>query len=178
MVPIDLPPPAKADIIYGMSREAFLSRLRIGYAIQTGVAFALLSEGFTVRMPKYSEEDSDEFDILASYMNDSAGDGLYLMNWQSIEVKGRNLSFTSPSDFPYDTVLVTTASRWAPQRDDTPYYVFVSSKTGEAVCLLPDNDTVTVKHMVDKQKKVRDRFILAPTSELFTMEELISRLKA
>jgi hypothetical protein len=161
---MDLPPQGKADTVMGMSREAFLARLRKGYAIQTGVAFAFLSEGFTVTMPKYSEDDSDHFDL-------RIGDDDY------VEVKGRNLTFTGPDDFPYDTILVTTAARWAPQRKNPPYYVFVSDKTGEAVCLLPNNDTVTVKHMMDKQKKVRDRFILSPTSELFTLEELFIRLK-
>jgi hypothetical protein len=166
---MDLPPQGKSDTVMGMSREAFLARLRKGYAIQTGVAFAFLAEGFNVCMPKYSEEDSDKFDLCVSYL----GDGPIF-----IEVKGRHLTFTGPDDFPYDTILVTTASRWAPQRNDPPYYVFVSDDTGEAVCLLPNNDTVTVKHMVDKQKKVRDRFILSPTSELFTLEELFERLKS
>jgi hypothetical protein len=147
---MDLPPQGKADTVMGMSRDAFLARLRKGYAIQTGVAFAFLSEGFTVTMPKYSEDDSDHFDL-------RIGDDDY------VEVKGRNLTFTGPDDFPYDTILVTTAARWSPQRLDPPY--------------LPNNDTVTVKHMVDKQKKVRDRFILSPTSELFTLEELFNRLK-
>lgn len=151
-----------------MSRDAFIGRLRKGYEIQTNVAVALLSEGFIVQMPVYSEEKSDDYDLLVSPDREK---------WECIEVKGRNLSYTSPEDFPYDTIFVTTASRWMnTERIDPPYYVFVS-KTNDIVCLKPDEDTMTASKRRDTQKNITDTFMESPASELFSWEELLKKLR-
>jgi hypothetical protein len=47
-----------------------------------------------------------------------------------LEVKSRNLRFTSPKDFPFDTVFIDTVSGYEQKKPKPRLYISVSRKTG------------------------------------------------
>lgn len=92
----------------------------------------------------------------------------------TVEIKERNLSFTSPEDFPYDTVFVDDL-RGLGKETLAPFaYVFVSQKTGAWVWITPlDRDESWTEQVVrDTTRGHEMGMLVAPKKHLRRSEEL------
>jgi hypothetical protein len=92
----------------------------------------------------------------------------------TVEIKERRLRFTSPSDYPYETVFVN-ATRSIEKETLRPFaYIFVSSVTGAWVWLTPlDRDeTWTTQIVTDKTRGHDMGMLVAPKKFLRPAEQL------
>ena len=153
-----------------MSREAFLKRLKKGHDLQLDVGRRFLEDGFIVTVHPYQEHGSDDYDILVKPTDGS--------KWREIEVKGNGKYFTSLDDFPYESVFVETVKRWEGREVPPVYYVIVSYKTGEALCIHhsthPHWSSIRTK---DTQKNLYDDFLTCPKIYCETWDTMIGRLR-
>lgn len=124
-----------------------------------------------------------------------------------IEVKSRNLTFTNdPESFPYDTVIVDTLSGWNAKKNKPFAVVFVAkpiekpcisevvakpmkglnasdSSSGILAIKAPTSSTThrnsgwIVKTKHDAKRGIEVQFLMAPKSQLITMETLIAQIK-
>lgn len=95
----------------------------------------------------------------------------------AIEIKLRNLEFTSPSDFPYDTVFVDDVTGL--RRAEHPFaWVYVSSVTGAWVWLLAlDRDDSWEERVVyDGMRGFSMPTLVAPSRFLRPSEQLCGLL--
>lgn len=91
----------------------------------------------------------------------------------SIEVKSRNVAWTTPQDFPYDTMIVDTLSGYLMKAVRPLAYVCVSTKTG-AMSVIPPFTASTwgCERKVDRRRQALDggafvdKYLLAPKTEL------------
>lgn len=105
--------------------------------------------------------------------NDHCGtpDAAVLM---SVEIKERNLKFTCPEDFPYDTVFVDD-TRGLGREFIRPFaYVFLSQVTGKWVWITPlDRDSSWKEETVRDGTRGHDMgMLVAPRGHLRAAEEL------
>ena len=96
----------------------------------------------------------------------------------AIEIKERNLNFSCPSDFPYETVFVDDSRGLSRETIRPLCYVFVSQVTGHWVWL-----TTLDRDATWKEKTVKDctrghlmGMLVAPKSHLRKSDELLSLL--
>ena len=92
----------------------------------------------------------------------------------TVEIKERNLSFTSPEDFPYDTVFVDDL-RGLGKETLAPFaYIFVSRKTGAWVWITPldRDDSWTEQVVTDTTRGHQMGMLVAPKKHLRRSEEL------
>ena len=94
----------------------------------------------------------------------------------SIEIKERSLSFTSPEDYPYDTVFVDDCRGLARESLTHFAYVYVSKPTGKWVWLTPlDRDETWAEEVtVDRGRGHQVPVLVAPKSHLRPAAELIA----
>jgi hypothetical protein len=109
--------------------------------------------------------------------NDHCGtpDAAVLM---TVEIKERRLRFSSPDDYPYDTVFVN-ATRSLEKETLRPFaYVFVSSFTGAWVWLTPlDRDESWTERVVTDTTRGHDMgMLVAPKRFLRPAEQLTALL--
>jgi len=94
----------------------------------------------------------------------------------TVEIKERNLSFTSPEDFPYDTVFVDNL-RGLGRETLRPFaYVFVSKATKAWVWITPlDQDDSWSEQVVrDTTRGHAMGMLVAPKSHLRPAEQLLN----
>ncbi len=96
----------------------------------------------------------------------------------AIEIKERNLDFSCPADFPYETVFVDDARGLSRETIRPLCYVFVSLVTGQWVWL-----TTLDRDATWKEKTVKDStrghlmgMLVAPKSHLRKADELLQLL--
>jgi len=92
----------------------------------------------------------------------------------TVEIKERNLKFTCPEDFPYDTVFVDDL-RGLGREFIRPFaYVFLSSVTGHWVWVTPlDRDSSWTEETVKDNTRGHDMgMLVAPKHHLRPAEEL------
>lgn len=97
---------------------------------------------------------------------------------KNLEVKSRKLRFTTPLDFPFETVLVDTVSGWDLKTKRPDAYICISTITKQMICL-PTNDIskwVKVERF-DATRKIKDIFYECPKSEWKNINSLIKALK-
>jgi hypothetical protein len=92
----------------------------------------------------------------------------------TLEIKERNLTFTSPDDFPYDTVFVDDLRGLGREQLSPFAYVFVSKKTGCWVWVTPlDRDESWTETVVrDTTRGHEMGMLVAPRKHLRRSEEL------
>lgn len=96
----------------------------------------------------------------------------------SLEIKSRSITFTSPNDYPYDTVFVDDLNGLAKERIRHFAYVFISQPTGKWVWIsaLDRDDTWTEQDVFDRGRGYSVPTLIAPKSHLRSAEELLQLL--
>jgi len=96
----------------------------------------------------------------------------------SLEIKSRSITFTSPNDYPYDTVFVDDLNGMAKERMKHFAYVFVSQPTGAWVWIsaLDRDDTWSEQEVFDRGRGYSVPTLIAPKSHLRFSEELLQLL--
>ena len=95
-----------------------------------------------------------------------------------IEIKERNLRFTSPEDYPFDTVFVDDLRGMRQEQYRKFAYVFVSRLTGNWVWLSPldQDDTWTREATFDSTRQHKLPMLVAPKRHLRPASQLVSLL--
>jgi hypothetical protein len=129
--------------------ELFFKECRQGQKWQEYVGRYLEKQGVEVDIAELSFRDNPN---VADYSDDEAGrwavarkkmetarkeyvntKDITILPDRVVEVKSRNLRFTSPKDFPFETVIIDTVSGYN-QKDPKPrLYVSVSRETGAMI---------------------------------------------
>jgi hypothetical protein len=94
----------------------------------------------------------------------------------AIEIKERSLSFTSPEDYPYETVFVDDLRGMGMETTQNFAYVYLSKPTGQWVWLTPlDRDESWTEEVVwDRGRNHEVPTLVAPKSCLRPAETLLS----
>ena len=133
------------------NKELFTSELLKGYLWQLYVAEQFRQLGAkTVDCPplapykgwKHSKEHANSADIV--------------VNGHIIEVKSRDLVFTSAEDFPFDTVAVETKQGFEAKTDKPVMYVTVCQHNGALIALdvAKTRDEWEVKRRFDTKRRI------------------------
>jgi len=93
----------------------------------------------------------------------------------SVEIKERSLSFTSPEDYPYDTVFVDDCRGLARESFGHFAYVYLSKPTGQWVWLsvLDRDETWTETTTFDRGRGHEVPVLVAPKGHLRPAQQLI-----
>lgn len=96
----------------------------------------------------------------------------------SLEIKERSLKFTSPEDYPYDTVFVDDMRGLGRERLQHLAYIYISKPTGEWVWLTPlDRDQSWQEQVVFDRGRGHDvPTLVAPKQFLRPASQLIAYL--
>jgi hypothetical protein len=111
-------------------RAIFKRELKNGILWQLYVADQFRRRGMEVETPEYSFEPCNVEDI-ATYIQSKD----LMVNGRIIEVKGRNVDFTTPSSFPYSTIFIDTKDGYDKKDPKPVLYACVSTETGSIVTL-------------------------------------------
>lgn len=153
--------------------ELFKKELEKGHFWQTCVATFLKEEGLEVEAPGLEIRDQiqDAFKFINTKDLIAAG--------EIIEVKSRNLSFTSGHDYPYKTIFIDTVSGWEAKKPKPFAYVMVSQITG---CMIwtPGNSKKgwTVTRNRDRVRRIEVINYESPSKEWLNINLLVNLLKS
>lgn len=155
---------------YPYSKQDFLNRKKIGDQIELYATKRLIDAGIDAYQPKMEEGlpvieyTKHQKDIIA--------------NGKILEVKGRNVQFTSVEDFPYPTIFVEGVSGFN-QKDEQPaFYINVSHRTG-AIIALDVKETFerwTQGVVPDRARGFSFKMYISETKDWISFDELIRRL--
>jgi hypothetical protein len=150
----------------------FLRERRLGNLYADQVAERLRQAGLIVAIPPQGVRESirDAPAYLDSKDLWCAG------RW--IEVKSRRVRFTSPEDFPFQTIMVDTVSGWNAKTDKPFVYACISRPTGAIIYTPGDNPSSWIREKKhDQMRGFEDEFYLAPRELWGTFDELVSILR-
>lgn len=152
--------------------ELFFKELKLGHSWQAYPALFLTLHGFKVEMPNLSiRENINEAD---KYKNSAD----IIINGKILECKSRNESFTSISDFPYETIIVDTVSGYDAKNPKPLAYIMISKITGSMLCLPSLMSSKWVKKSIkDQTRRILDEFYMANKGLLLTMDKLVKHLQ-
>lgn len=154
--------------------ELFKKELTEGFAWQRLPALYFELHGFKTHIPEFDWRESIADSVRYKDSYDVLVEGRF-----KIEVKSRNYNFTSPDDFPFDSIFVENVSGYE-QRDNPPFaYVNISKPTGAMLFVGGNkNSTWKIESAFDRTRKIKDEWYTAPRSKLRTMDNLIKAIKA
>lgn len=153
----------------------FVDQLRTGYRYAEIVAECLREHLLQVEVTPMEVRDhvderhrfSDEIDLCVGHAR------------RLVDVKSRNLEFTGPRDFPYETALVDTVSSWQKKAHKPCAIVLISQRTkGLAVVRASTRTDWKQVERFDKEREIRDLFFEVPRELLATFDEFAEWLKA
>lgn len=163
--------------------ELFREQYALGAQHSARVARELLAAGVWVEEPEQRLREnvrdrkkySDDGDLLIKRVcpstNTPWGEPLI------VEVKSRNLQFTSPADYRYPTVFVNTTHAWdgRERKGKAPVAVLITSqKTGATLAIpaksKPSWETVTKE---DRMRKMELTWYACPKSQLISFEGFV-----
>lgn len=122
-----------------LTTEQFAQREKRGHIWERVICGRLCVAGLEAHTPveptefRPKPEDSYQFKMAFADMWKDTHD--IICNGEVIEVKGSNLSFTSPQDYPYRNVLIDSAMGHDKKQDKPFIHITVSFQTGEAMML-------------------------------------------
>lgn len=172
----------------------FFEECRKGQKWQEYIGKYLQGKGLVVEVPELSFRDNPN---VADFTDDEAGrwamarkkaeiarteyinskDLLLVPKW-TLEVKSRNLYFTSPDDFPFGTVIVDTVYGYDQKQPKPALYICVSQKTGKAIATLGNKPGRWFKKKAfDKVRKIQENNYECPMEYWKPLDEIISSLK-
>jgi len=152
--------------------ELFKSELEQGQAWERWLSRMLTYYGVYNFCPPQRFRKTDKSDIGEFANQKDIIFGRYVSRW--IEVKSRNVTFTTAEDFPYDTLFVCTAADWAVKKPK-PSAIAIISRPTKSVVFIPGGTRPEWKaeRKFDRIRKINDTFLEAPRSVVVTSEEFI-----
>ena len=151
--------------------ERFREELTKGYNWQKFVLLFLDLHGIKTEMPELEFRESIE--KIPTFLNSKD----MIANGQRIEVKSRTISFTSPNNFPYSTVLLDPPKK-SDARKDVFAYIIVSRSTGAMIWLpMSSKEQWKVERKFDSVRKFWDDFYSVDKKLFKTMDSLINELR-
>lgn len=153
--------------------ELFRKEVSKGHAYERYVADYLSDEGLDASITEQTVRDhvrdasqyEKELDII--------------VEGRPCEVKSRDLWFTGPHNFPYDTIFVDTVSGWN-AKDPEPVAVLCVSQKSKAIIVLPISSTReqwTSTKRWDHVRKINDLFYEAPADFWAPVGAFVRRMK-
>lgn len=157
---------------YPYSKQDFLNRKKKGDEIEAYATQKLIDAGVEAHQPQMEEglptEQYTKFqiDIMA--------------NDKILEVKGRNVKFTSVEDFPYPTIFVEGTGGFDKKERKPDFYINVSHQTGDIIALdVAETESKWTKQQVrDNARGFSFNMYVSETKDWISFEELVRRLKA
>ena len=96
-----------------------------------------------------------------------------------IDVKSRELRFTRPGDYPYETALVDTVAGWEAKENHPKAIVLVSQITEAMLVISPRTQARWEKvRRFDRKRRITDTFYEVSYGHLRTFDELVEYLHA
>jgi hypothetical protein len=86
----------------------------------------------------------------------------FLVNGKLVEVKSRNLFFTRPQDYPYETCLVDTVEGYNAKEEKPLGYIIVSTHTGAMLWLDSDVAAWQIDKQADPDRGIEYAAYVAP----------------
>jgi hypothetical protein len=154
--------------------SGFARELARGRKTQIRVAMRLLPLGLWLRVGGLLERNG-----IASQDEECQNEGdVEIEGNHLLEVKGRDLEFTSRDDYPYPTVIVCAQRRWI-NRGRKPCAIIIVSEITDEVLVIPGNSsaewTESKKH--DRIRDIDFMALEAPLSCVTTWERLVAHIK-
>lgn len=151
--------------------ELFVAQLRTGYQFAEYVARRMREREIAVRVtPMEIRDDIEDRHRFADEHDLTVGRHRKIR----IDVKSRNLAFTSRADYPYPTALVDTLPGWRAKTFKPAAIVLVSQIT-RAMVVVPRSTEArwTVRRRTDHVRSIDDRFLEVPRGVLRSFEDLV-----
>lgn len=128
-------PNLEIDINWFENDELFFKELHKGRQYELYIGMLLMNEGFAVKCsPKRDSVKRrnindrhkfvDQMDLLV---------GTFEKSPISFEVKSRNLHFTCPDDYPYETAIVSSVDSWKKRKRKPHVTLLISQKTKKII---------------------------------------------
>lgn len=162
------------------NRELFIDQMRTGYKVQTNVAFRLLLEGLTVQVPPFSIiNDVKKYKLYKDDKDITVGASKQV--FLECKSRGKRISFTSPKDFPYKDMIVSTVSSFDSMTDKPFAMLSVCTHpdkgTGSVIWTKPEPEKWIKIKARDRVRNIYDTFYHCPKELFRPWEELIEELK-
>jgi len=151
--------------------KLFVSQLREGHEFAELVADRMRGHGIAVRVtPMEIRADIEDRHRFADEHDLTVGRHRKIR----IDVKSRNLAFTSRANYPYPTALVDTLPGWRAKTFKPAAIVLVSQIT-RAMVVVPRSTEArwTVRRRTDHVRSIDDRFLEVPRGLLRSFEDLV-----
>ena len=151
-------------------------QMEIGWKWQRFVGAFFECHGFEVELPVFS------FRKDAAHIEDYADTEDLMVNGERVEVKSRNLHFTSdPATFPYPRAFVDTVNSYDTYKVKPIAYVFVSQLTG-GMLSTPGRHvdavrTWQIEERYDNVRSITDRFYTVGFSQITGIDVLVKKLR-
>jgi len=139
------------------SKTAFQDRLKGSIPAVFVVAKWLHIKGYDVNVPA-QRTVADDGDIFAHKPDQPV---------KRIEVKGRNINFTSAADWPYVDVLVSNEAAVKRAWDDDPHYIILNAAMTHAAIIAPESKEhwKVIKKWASNTRK-HENFYTCPTEHV------------
>lgn len=165
----------EAIIPWHQNDDLFIKELRQGYAWQKFVGMYFELNGLQV-------QQESELKIRESIADTHHWTNIpdLVVNGHILEIKSRNLNFTSPQSYPFQTVMIETISGFAAKKPKPLAYIIVSRETGTMLFLGSGKKNREVWHTqsaFDRTRNIQDDWYMVGRSQLQTMDILLDLLK-
>jgi hypothetical protein len=139
------------------------------------IADKLELEGISCTVPDlYLVESMEEI----PHMTQTEKDIIIDRTGDCLEVKSRNIEFTSIDDFPWGNIIVDTVSGYKAKMQKPMAYVMVSQPTGCAFAVMSDTEQHwTTKRLNDKQRGHSDNFYVVTREHFVSFDYLVNAIK-
>lgn len=167
-----------------VSDNVFIQKLKEGHQWQLWVAVLFLKEGFAVHVPELRiRPDRSSIDMFRDH-----GDIFVIIRgksrnrWRRVkfEVKSRNRMFTSPKDYPYDTVYIDRVSAWSSKYADKAKplgVIIVSEITSDPIVVPVSSQWKTEPGIYGWDEKFPTEYYTIPKEQAKSWQELVIALK-
>ncbi len=139
------------------------------------VADKLELEGISCTVPElYLVKTMEEI----PHMTETEKDIIIDATGDCLEVKSRNIEFTSIEDFSWGNIIVDTVSGYKAKIQKPLAYVMVSQLTGCAFAVMSDTEQHwTTKRLNDKQRGHDDNFYVVTKEHFVSFDYLVDFIK-
>jgi len=173
-------PNLEIDVNWFENDELFFNELHKGRQYELYIGLLLMNEGFAVKCsPKRDSikrrnindrhKFKDQKDLLV---------GIFNKKPILFEVKSRNLNFTCPSDYPFDTAIVSTVSSWKIREEKPHVVLLISQKTKKIIGVSRKSfdNWIINENQKDNVRKIIDPSYLCHKEHFISWEKIVNWL--